>query len=137
VIEVILVDDHPIVRQGIRSIILRESDIKVVAEASDGFEAIKLVKENLGQDLKITGALLTMYNRNNKISREVVKEIRRNFPGYVFDTVIPRQVCLAEAPRFGKTILQYAPTSSAAQSYRELAQELLNRENKDNPIPQI
>ncbi len=99
---------------------------------------IKLVKDNLGQDLKITGALLTMYNRSNKISREVAKEIRRNFPGYVFDTVIPRQVCLAEAPRYGKTILQYAPTSSAAQAYRELAQELLNRENPiNNPTPQI
>lgn len=95
---------------------------------------VKLVKENLGQDLKITGALLTMYNRNNRISREVAKEIRRNFPGYVFDTVIPRQVSLAEAPRYGKTILQYAPTSSAAQSYRELAQELLNRDIQDNPI---
>ena len=98
---------------------------------------IKLVKDNLGQDLKITGALLTMYNRNNKICREVAKEIRRNFPGYVFDTVIPRQVSLAEAPRYGKTILQYAPTSSAAQAYRELAQELLNKENPNNPNPTI
>jgi chromosome partitioning protein len=86
---------------------------------------INLVKNNLEQDLKITGALLTMYNRNNKLSRDVAKEIRRNFPGYVFDTVIPRQVSLAEAPRFGKTILQYAPTSQAAKAYRELAEELI------------
>ncbi|MFA5767190.1 MAG: ParA family protein, partial [Candidatus Paceibacterota bacterium] len=62
---------------------------------------------------------------SSRISREVSKEVRRGFPGYVFDTVIPRQVALAEAPRFGKTILQYAPTSLAAQSYRELAEELL------------
>lgn len=88
-------------------------------------QTINLVKNNLGQDLKITGALLTMYNRNNKLSREVAKEVRRNFPGYVFDTVIPRQVALAEAPKFGKTILQYAPTSQAAQAYRELAEELI------------
>ncbi len=87
---------------------------------------INLVKSNLGQDLKITGALLTMYNRNNKLSREVAKEVRRNFPGYVFDTVIPRQVCLAEAPKWGKTILQYAPTSLAAKAYRELAEEFIN-----------
>jgi len=87
---------------------------------------INLVKSNLEQDLKITGALLTMYNRNNKLSREVAKEIRRNFPGYVFDTVIPRQVALAEAPRSGKTILQYAPTSLAAKAYRELAEEFIN-----------
>ena len=92
---------------------------------------INLVKNNLGHDLKIAGALLTMYNRNSRLSREVVKEVRRNFPGYVFDTVIPRTVLLAEAPRSGKTILQYAPTSPAAQAYRELAEELINLENKN------
>lgn len=94
---------------------------------------INLVKNNLGQDLKITGALLTMYNRNNKLSREVAKEVRRNFPGYVFDTVIPRQVSLAEAPKFGKTILQYAPTSQAAKAYRELAEELIQLNTDQNP----
>ena len=87
---------------------------------------IALVKNNLGKDLKIAGALLTMYSRNSKLSQEVAKEVRRNFPGYVFDAVIPRQVCLAEAPRFGKTILQYAPTSLAAKAYRELAEEIIN-----------
>ena len=92
---------------------------------------ISLVKNNLGHDLKMAGALLTMYNRNSRLSREVAKEVRRNFPGYVFDTVIPRTVLLANARRLGKTILQYAPTSPAAQAYRELAQELINLENKD------
>ena len=95
---------------------------------------INLVKEHLQYDLKITGALLTMYNRNNRLSREVAKEVRRGFPGYVFETVIPRQVALAEAPRFGKTILQYAPLSLAAQSYRELAQELINNDPNTNKI---
>ena len=92
---------------------------------------INLVKNNLEQDLKIAGALLTMYSRGSKLSREVAKEMRRNFPGYVFDTVIPRQVCLAEAPKFGKTILQYAPTSQVAQAYRELAEEIVNH-NSNN-----
>jgi len=85
--------------------------------------------------LKLAGALLTMYNRNSRLSRDIAKEVRRNFPGYVFDTVIPRQVCLAEAPMFGKTVMQYAPTSSAAQAYRELAQELVGRSIQDNPAP--
>src|SRR3989344_6529953 len=89
---------------------------------------IDLVKNNLGHDLKIAGALLTMYNRNSRLCREVVKEVRRNFPGYVFDTVIPRTILLAEAPRSGKTILQYAPTSVAANSFRELAQEVINHD---------
>lgn len=93
-------------------------------------DTIKLVKNNLGHDLKVAGALLTMYSRNSKLSREVAKELRRNFPGYVFDTVIPRAVVLAEAPKFGKTILQYAPESLATKAYRELAQEVINIEEK-------
>ncbi|MCK5044606.1 AAA family ATPase [Candidatus Parcubacteria bacterium] len=87
---------------------------------------IDLVKSNLGSDIKVAGALLTMYNQRNKVSQEVAKEVRRNFPAYVFDAVIPRNVALAEAPRFGKTILQYAPASRAAKAYRELAEELIN-----------
>lgn len=87
---------------------------------------IELVKNNLEEELKILGVVLTMYNRKNKLSREVAKELRRNFQGYVFDTVIPRAVVLAEAPKFGKTILQYAPTSLATKAYRELAEEILS-----------
>jgi chromosome partitioning protein len=97
---------------------------------------INLIKENLKPNLRIAGALLTMYNKTNRICRDVAKEVRREFPGYVFDTVIPRQVALAEAPRYGKTIMQYAPTSQAAQSYRELAEELVsltyNNSDQDN-----
>ncbi len=93
-------------------------------------DTIALVKNNLGQDLKITGALLTMYNRKNRISRDVAKEVRRNFPGYVFNSIIPRSVALAEAPKYGQTILQYAPVSQAAKAYRELAEELINKNNK-------
>lgn len=93
---------------------------------------VDLVRKNLGRDLKITGAVLTMYNRNNKLSREVAKKMRRDFPGYVFEAVIPRAVALAEAPRFGKTILQYAPVSRATMAYRELAEELIEVESKEN-----
>ena len=92
-------------------------------------DTVNLVKNNLGHDLKIAGALLTMYNKSNNISREVAEEVRKKFPGRVFNTVIPRAVVLAEAPRFGKTILQYAPQSPAAQAYRDLAQEIINLEN--------
>lgn len=91
-------------------------------------ETINLVKNNLEKEITIVGALLTMYNRGSRLSREIAKEMRRNFPGYVFDAVIPRQVALAEAPKFGKTILQYAPTSQAARAYKELAEELINHD---------
>lgn len=100
-------------------------------------DTVALVKNNLGHDLKVTGALLTMYNKKSRLSQEIAKEVRRNFPGYVFDTVIPRQVSLAEAPRYGKTILQYAPTSPAAQAYRELAEEVMKHnpnETNLNPV---
>ena len=86
---------------------------------------VDLVKNNLGYDIKSINALLTMYSRGSRLSREVEKKIRRNFSGHVFDTVIPRAVVLAEAPRFGKTILQYSPTSFATRAYRGLAQELI------------
>jgi chromosome partitioning protein len=89
---------------------------------------VELVRDNIGKDLKIAGALMTMYNRGNRLSRNVAKEIRRNFPGYVFDTVIPRSVKLAEAPKEGVPILKYAPNSKAAIAYRELAEELIKRE---------
>jgi chromosome partitioning protein len=91
-------------------------------------KTIDLLRTNLGHDLKITGALLTMYNKTNNISKEVADEVRQGFPGYVFDVIIPRQVCLSEAPRSGKTILQYAPTSSATRAYRDLAAEIISHD---------
>lgn len=89
-------------------------------------ETIELIRNNLGRELKIKGALLTMYDRRQKLSREVAKEVRRNFPGHVFSAVIPRCVSLAEAPSFGKTILQFDPYGSGGHAYRELAQEIIN-----------
>lgn len=89
---------------------------------------VELIKENLGRHLKVKGALLTMYDRRNKLSRQVRKEVERNFPGYVFESIIPRCVKLAEAPSFGKTILQYDPHSRGAKAYQQLAQEILKLE---------
>lgn len=98
---------------------------------------VALVKKNLGQDVKVLGALLTMYSRTNRLSREVAKEIRRNFPGYVFETVIPRSVVLAEAPKFGKTIFQYMPVSAAANAYRQLAVELAGLGSEPTQPPAV
>ncbi len=90
-------------------------------------QTFDLIKENLGRDnLKIMGALLTMYDRRNKLARQVKKEVELNFPGYVFDTVIPRNISLAEAPSYGKTILEYNPFSKGARAYRQLAEEILH-----------
>ncbi|MBI2042679.1 MAG: AAA family ATPase [Candidatus Nealsonbacteria bacterium] len=93
---------------------------------------VTLIQNNLKSNLQIAGAVLTMYSKTNRISREIAKEVRQNFPGYVFETVIPRQVALAEAPRFGKTIMQYAPASPASQAFRALAEELINLKTQPN-----
>lgn len=93
---------------------------------------IGLVRDNLERDIKILGAVCTMYDKRNRLSRAVLKDIRRNFPEYVFDAVIPRNVTLAEAPGYGKTIYQHDPFSSGANAYRQLAKEVIQRVNSFN-----
>ncbi|OGZ33392.1 MAG: hypothetical protein A2Y98_03660 [Candidatus Portnoybacteria bacterium RBG_19FT_COMBO_36_7] len=92
-------------------------------------KTVNLIQENLGKDLKIKGALLTMHDKRNKLSRQVAKEVRLHFPGYVFETQIPRCVRLSEAPSFGKTILQHDPISQGGKAYRQLAEEILKMES--------
>ena len=87
---------------------------------------IELVQENLGSPIKVKGALMTMYDKRNRLSRQVRKEMERNFSGHVFETIIPRCIKLAEAPSFGQSILQYNPNSRGAKAYKQLAQEIIN-----------
>jgi len=93
-------------------------------------ETINLVKENLEPNLKIMGALLTMYDSRNQLSRQVAKEIYRHFPGRVFEAVVPRNVSLAESPSHGLSILEYDSYSKGAKAYRQLAEEVIELENK-------
>ena len=95
---------------------------------ADLMRTIQLINANLGMRIGVMGALLTMYDRKSRLHRAVEKEIRRKFPGYVFQAIIPRNVSLAEAPSFGKTILQYDPYSHGAKAYRQLAEEVLQKE---------
>ncbi len=92
-------------------------------------QTVDLIRNNLGTDLKIMGALLTLYDRRNRLDRLIAKEIRRKFSGYVFNTVIPRNVSLAEAPSFSQTILEYSPNSEGGLAFRQLTQEVLSLEN--------
>ncbi|HHE46005.1 MAG TPA: ParA family protein [Candidatus Moranbacteria bacterium] len=89
---------------------------------------ISLVKENLQPRLKIMGALLTMYDKRNRLARQVVKEMRDHFPHYVFDSIIPRSVRLAEAPGFGKSIMSFDAFSKGARAYKNLAKEIIKKE---------
>lgn len=92
---------------------------------------INLVRENLQPELKIMGALLTMYDKRNRLARQVVKEVRDHFPGHVFDSVIPRSIRLAEAPGFGKSILSFDSFSKGARSYKNLAREIIELDKRN------
>jgi len=90
---------------------------------------INLVRQGLNPDLQVLGVLLTMYDKRTQLSRQVLNEVNKNFPGRIFNSVIPRLVSLAEAPSFGKTILQFDPGSRAARAYRQLAEEVIRLTN--------
>jgi len=87
-------------------------------------QTIGLVKEHLHPDLEVLGAVLTLFDRRVKVAHDVIKEVREHFPGKVFDTVIPRNIRLAEAPSYGKNIFEYDEVSQGAQTYHMLAEEL-------------
>ncbi|NLL61213.1 MAG: ParA family protein [Candidatus Atribacteria bacterium] len=86
---------------------------------------ITLVKENLNPNLAIEGILLTMYDVRNNLSKEVAEEIEKHFHGSVFQSVIPRNVRLSEAPSYGQPIVLYEAKSRGAQAYHKLAGEVI------------
>jgi chromosome partitioning protein len=88
-------------------------------------KTIDLIKENLNPELKVEGILLTMVDRRNNLSHQVTEEVRKHFSALVFNTVIPRNVRLSESPSFGKPIILYDANSRGAESYLELAREVM------------
>jgi chromosome partitioning protein len=99
-------------------------------------QTINRVRSALFQGLSIRGVLLTMFDGRTNLSNDVVKEVRRYFPGQVFETVIPRNVRLAEAPSYGQPISFYAPNSPGAAAYAALAREVLEKDGVHIPIAQ-
>ncbi len=89
-------------------------------------KTIEKIKIHLNPDLRIGGILLTMHDPRTKISRQVVEEVRRQYPEETFETIIPRNVRLSEAPSHGLPIYLYDPTSSGAVAYRCLAKEVMS-----------
>ncbi|MDO8425431.1 MAG: AAA family ATPase [bacterium] len=88
-------------------------------------ETIELVRQELHPNLRILGAIVTMYEGRLRLSNDVLEELHRHFPNRVFRSVIPRNVRLAEAPSHGMPIAQYDGRSRGARAYRKLADELL------------
>ncbi|TSC56635.1 MAG: sporulation initiation inhibitor protein soj [Parcubacteria group bacterium Gr01-1014_18] len=91
---------------------------------------VGLVQEHLAPNLKILGAVVTMYDRRNKLALQVVKELDQYFPYYVFKSFIPRNIRLTEAPSHGKTIFDYSPGSLGAMAYRNLGGEIIEKLGK-------
>jgi chromosome partitioning protein len=88
---------------------------------------IELVRQNLNPRLAVEGVLLTMYDRRLNLANEVAQEARRYYGEKVYATVIPRNVKLSECPSFGKPILYYDAQSTGAESYMNLAREVMTR----------
>jgi chromosome partitioning protein len=88
---------------------------------------LTLVKEHLNPDLDILGMLLTMYDARTNLAADVAAELRRHFPNQVFNTHIPRNVRLSEAPSHGSTVFELDPRSTGAEAYGALAKEVIQR----------
>ena len=91
---------------------------------------IGLVQANLKPELGIMGAVITMFDRRNKLSGSVMNELYQYFPNKVFRSVIPRSVRLAEAPSYGRSILHYDPKSKGGKAYGRLAREIIDLEDR-------
>jgi chromosome partitioning protein len=91
---------------------------------------IERVRRNLNPELEIQGVLLTMFDRRNNLSESVAADVREHFGDKVFETVIPRNVRVSEAPSHGKPVLIYDLRCPGAQAYVHLASEVLKREKR-------
>ena len=95
-------------------------------------QTIRRVQSFLNQSLELEGLLLTMFDARNNLSHQVVQDVRRHFASKVFNTIIPRNVRLSEAPSFGKPVVLYDITSRGATSYLSLSKEIMDAEGNGN-----
>lgn len=97
---------------------------------------IKIVQSRLNPNLEIEGILLTMYDKRLRLSNQVVEDVRTHFQDMVFETIVARNTTLGEAPSFGESVIMFDAESKGAQSYLNLAREVLQKNNLihiDNP----
>ena len=102
---------------------------------------VRLIEQVLdsgaNERLQLGGIVMTMFDARTNLSQQVVADVRKHFSERVYQTVIPRSVRLSEAPSFGKSILEYAPSGPAAQAYRALAKEFLKRHAAPATPPEL
>ena len=93
-------------------------------------QTIEMAKARINPDLVIDGVMLTMYDPRNRLSAQVAADVRKHLGRAVFQTIIPRNVRIAEAPSFGKPVLMYDPHCAGSKAYKALATEMLSRHSK-------
>ncbi len=98
---------------------------------SELLHTVDVVRSNFNAKLKIQGIVLTMYDNRNRLSGQVAADVRAHFGAQVYDTVIPRNVRVSEAPSFGMPVLLYDISCAGAQAYAHLASEMLRREGAE------
>jgi chromosome partitioning protein len=95
---------------------------------------IRDIRQTANPTLRIEGVLLTMHDARNRLSQQVEADAREALGGLVFQTVIPRNVRVSEAPSYAMPVLSYDTASRGAESYRSLAKEIINARAKDGPV---
>jgi chromosome partitioning protein len=91
------------------------------------FQTVQLVMERLNEKMVIEGLLFTMYDQRTNLSQEVVENVKENVDIYVFKSIIPRNIRLAEAPSYGLPVIEYDRKSAGAEAYMKLAKELIRK----------
>ncbi len=104
-----------------------QCDYYALEGLSQLMQTIALIQERLNPDLDLEGVVFTMYDARTNLSAQVVENVKSNFDGHIYDSIIPRNVRLAEAPSYGMPITDYDPRSAGAESYLRLAQEVIER----------
>jgi chromosome partitioning protein len=106
-------------------IILLQCEYYALEGLGQLLKTIRLIKQSLNPRLEIEGILLTMFDGRNNLSHQVADEVKKHFKDKVFTTIIPRNIRLSEAPSHGKPILLYDIHSKGAESYLNLAREIM------------
>jgi len=112
-----------------RVLITLQTEFYAMEGLTQMHEAIRHVRASLNPELAIDGILLTMHDKRNTLDSQVEKEVRAYYGQQVYDTIVPRNVRLAEAPSHGIPIIHYSVNATGSQAYLNIAQELQEREN--------
>ena len=93
-------------------------------------QTIKRVRETWNAELEVEGILFTMCVARYKLTEQIIREVKKHFPSETFNTVIPRNIAISEAPSFGEPVIYYEKKSKGAKAYEELAKEMTKRSKK-------